>query len=192
MGTSKPIPTPSGGGWSGAKSRVTGELTGSRNAVPSSIAALVVRAADGIGVGGTPRGIGSLVGTLGGFGAAVAKSGFRDALAALGFRDLEGLSAVEVISAIADHLTGSLDGINADLMRDALREALLEAAQLGEVDGLEDLESGVESFLREEGVLGLIALVLEKFVFNAIWACIEDHAQLKAPTREDFEALLWS
>lgn len=75
-------------------------------------------------------------------------------------------------------------------MRDALREAVLEAAQLGEVDGLEDLESGLGSFLREEGSLGLIALVLEKFVFNAIWACIEDHAQLKAPTREDFEALL--
>ena len=190
MGTSKSMSTPTGGGWSGAKSLITGKLTGSRIVTPSSISGSVVRAGGGVGVGGTPGGIGSVVGGIGGFGAAVAEVGLSEALAILGLRDLEGLSAVEVAAAIADHLAESLDGINADLMRDALREAVLEAAQLGEVDGLEDLESGLESFLREEGVLGLIALVLEKFVFTAIWACIEDHAQLRAPTREDFEALL--
>ena len=190
MGTSRSMSTPTGGGWSRTKSQITGKLSGSRNVAPSRIAGSVVRAGGGVGVGGTPGGIGSAIGGIGGFAAAVGESGLSQALAILGLRDLEGLSAVEVAAAIADHLAESLDGINADLMRDALREAVLEAAQLGEVDGLEDLENGLESFLREEGVLGLIALVLEKFVFNAIWACIEDHAQLKAPTREDFEALL--
>ena len=158
MGTSKSLATPTGGGWSDTKSQVTGKLTGSRNVTPSRIAGSIVRAGRGVGVGGTPGGIGSVVGGIGGFGAAVAESGLNEALAILGLRDLEGLSAVEVATAIAD--------------------------------GLENLESGLESFLQEEGVLGLIALVLEKFVFNAIWACIEDHAQLKAPTREEFEALL--
>ena len=157
---------------------------------PSSIAGSVVRAGEGIGIGGTPAGIGSVVGGIGGFGAVVAEFGLNEGLTILGLRDLEGLSAVEVAAAIADHLAESLDGVNADLMRDAVREAVLEAAELGEVDGLEDLEKGLESFLQTDGVLGLVALVLEKFVFNAIWACIEDHAQLKAPTREEFEALL--
>ena len=190
MGTSKSMSTPTGGGWSRAKSLITGKLTGSKNVTPSSIAGSVVHAGGGVGVGGTPGGIGSVVGRIGGFGAAVAETGLKETFATLGLGDLEGLSAVEVTAMIADHLAESLDGINADLMRDALREAVLEAAQLGEVDGLEDLESGLESFLGKEGVMGLIALVMEKFVFNAIWACIEDHAQLKAPTREDFEALL--
>lgn len=130
------------------------------------------------------------MGGIGGFGARLAEAGLREGLAALGLRDLEGLSAVEVAAAIADRLAESLDGVNAELMRDALREAVLEAAELGDRDGLEDLESGLESFLEEEGVLALIALVLERFVFNAIWANIEDHALQKAPTREDFEALL--
>lgn len=190
MGTSRSMSTPTGGGWSSTKSLITGRLTGSRHVPPSRITGSVVRAGGGVGVGGTPRGIELVVGGIGSFGSAVTASGLREALEILGLKDLDGLSAVEVIAAIADHLAVSMDGINADLMRDALREAVLEAAQLGEVDGLEDLESGLESFLREEGVLGLIALVLEKFVFNAIWACIEDHAQLKAPTRENFEALL--
>ena len=105
MGTSKSMPTPTGGGWSGAKSLVTGTLTGSRNVVPPSIAGSVVRAGDGIGVGGALGGIGSVVGGIGGFGAAVTESGLREALAILGLRDLERLSAVEVISAIADHLS---------------------------------------------------------------------------------------
>ena len=183
------MPTPTGGGWSGTKSLITGRLTGSRDVTPSRIASSVVGAGGGVGVGGTPGKIGSVVGGIGGFGAAVAEFGLREGLAILGLQDLEGLSGVEVAAAIADHLAESLDGVNADLMREALREAVLEAAELGEVDGLEDLESGLESFLQSEGVMGLVALVLEKFVFNAIWACIEDHAQLRAPTQEDFEAL---
>ena len=190
MGTSKSISTPTGGEWSGTKSLITSRLRGTRSVAPSSIASSVVRAGGGIGVGGTPVGIGSVVGGIGGFGAAAAEFGFDEGLAFLGLGDLEGLSAVEVAAAIADHLAESLDGLDADLMRDAVREAVLEAAELSEVDGLEDLERGLESFLETEGVLGLVALVIERYVFNAIWARIEDHAQLQAPTREEFEALL--
>ena len=190
MGTSKSIPTPTGGGWSSTKALITGNLTGSRSVTPLRIAGSAVRAGGGVGVGGTPGGIGAVVGSIGGFAAAVDESGLRETFATLGLGDLEGLSAVEVTATIADHLAESLDGVNADLMREALREAILEAAQLGDVDGLEELESGLDSFLDEEGVIGFIALVMEKFVFTAIWALIEDHAQLKSPTREDFEALL--
>ena len=182
--------TPTGGQWSGTKSKITSSLRGTRNVQPSSIVGSVVDAGGGVGVGGSPSGIGSVMGGIGSFGARLAEAGLQEGLATLGLRDLEGLSAVEIAAAIADRLAESLDGLNAELMRDALREAVLEAAELGDRDGLEDLENGLESFLGEEGVLALIALVLERFVFNAIWASIEDHALLTAPTREDFEALL--
>ena len=98
-------------------------------------------------MGGSPTGIGSAIGGIGQFAAAVGAGGLNEGLALLGLRDLEGLSGVEIAAAIADHIAESLEGVNADLMREALREAVLEAAELAEIDGLEDLERGLESFL---------------------------------------------
>ena len=190
MGTGKSLPTPKGGNWSKTKRLITGKLRGTLDVSSSSIVGFTVDAGGGVGVGGTPNQIGLVVGSLGAFADKVAESSFEQGLAFLGLRELEELSAVEVAAAIAERVASSLDDLNGDLMRDAVREAVLEAAQLGDADGLEHLERGLDSFFENEGILEFVSLVLERFVFNAIWSCIEDHAQLKSRSSEDVEALL--
>ncbi|MXZ44828.1 MAG: hypothetical protein F4Z01_07640 [Gammaproteobacteria bacterium] len=190
MGTGKSLSTPKGGKWSNTKRIITGKLRGTFDVSSSNIVGATVDAGGGVGIGGTPNQIGLVIGSIGAFADKVAESGFEQSLAFLGLQELEGLSAVEVTAAIAERLTSSLDDLNGDLMRDAVREAVLEAAQLGDEDGLEHLERGVDSFFEKEGVIEFVSLVLEKYVFNAIWSCIEDHVQSRSQSVEDFEAFL--
>lgn len=201
MGTSKSLALGSGGAWTGLKGDITGHFTGSRSPSFGSIVGNAVRAAGGIGVGGRRGGaaggaagggaggsIGPVVGGLGGFAEAVRDRGLADALEVLGLGELEGKSAVEVVATVADHLAAAVDGIDGELMREALREAIIEAAALGDSDGYADLEGGMQSFLQDEGVDGLVEVFLCKFVFDAVWANFEDHAQAKATDRNALEA----
>lgn len=205
MGTSKSLAPGSGGAWTELKGDITGHFTGSRRPSLGSIVGNAVRAAGGIGVGGRRGGrgggggavgggaagsIGPVVGGLGGFAEAVRDRGLANGLEALGLGELEGKSAVEVVATVADHLAAAVKGIDGDLMREALREAIIEAAALRDSDGYADLEGGLQSFLREEGVDGLVEVFLCKFVFDAVWANFEEHAQTKAMDRNALEAFV--
>ena len=190
MGTGKSLSTPKGGKWSKTKRLITGKLRGTYDVSSTRIVGATVDAGGGVGIGGTPDQIGLVVSSIGAFADTVAKTGLENSLSYLDLREMEGLSAVEVAAAIAERLTSSLDDLNGDLMRDAVREAVLEAAQLGDADGLKHLEKGVDSFFKNEGVIEFISLVLERYVFNAIWSYIEDHVQSRSTSGEDFEAFL--
>lgn len=108
----------------------------------------------------------------------------------MGLRDLVGKSAVEVVAAVSDHLASAVDGLDGELMRAALSDAILEAAQLGDADGFVDLERGLQSFLNENGVEGLVEVFLCQFVFDAIWANVEGYVQSKAPDDRATEAFM--
>ena len=197
MGTSKSLPPGSGGAWTGLKGDITGHFSGSRSSSFGSIVGNAVRAAGGIGVGnrggrGGSAGssVGTVIGGLGGFAETVRDRGLTDGLEALGLGELEGKSAVEVVAIVADHLAAAVEGIDGELMREALREAIIESAALGERDGYADLEEGLQSFLREEGADGLVEIFLCKFVFDAVWANFEVHAQAKATDRNALEAFM--
>ena len=204
MGTSKSLAPGSGGAWTRLKRDITGHFTGSIRKSFGSVVGNAVRAADGLGIGGrrvgrggggaagsSARGsIGRVVGGLGGFAEAVRDRGLADGLETLGLGELEGKSAIEIIATVADHLASAVEGLDGELMREALREGIIEAAALGDSDGYTDLEGGLQSFLRDEGVDGLVEIFLCKFVFDAVWANFEDHAQAKATDRNALEAFV--
>ncbi|MHB1844895.1 MAG: hypothetical protein ACYCWW_08695 [Deltaproteobacteria bacterium] len=204
MGTSKSLGAGSGGAWSQLKGQLTGHFNRSRSVPIRGLVGDAVRAVGGIGVGGRGTGgggggargsgvggaIGPVVGGLGGFGAAVRDQGLAVGLDRLGLQDLVGKSAVEVVSAVADHLASAVDGLDGELMKAALSEAILEAAQLGDSDGFIDLEKGLQAFLNESGVEGLVEVFLCQFVFDAIWANIEGYVQSKAPDERATQAFM--
>ena len=202
MGTSRSLPPSSGGAWSGLKRKVTARLRGSQRVDASSIVGDTVRASGGIGVGGrggggagaggagSGAGVGGIVGRLGGFGAAVREGGLSGALKALRLSELEGRSAVEVAARISEHLAEAIEGVDGDLAKNALRETLLEAAALGDADGFDDLERGLEAFLQREGPAGLMEIFLSKFVLDAVWANIESYVVTKADDQNAMDALM--
>ena len=207
MGTSKSLGAGSGGAWSHLKGQITGHFSGSRSVPIRGLVGDAVRAAGGVGVSGRGTGggrggggggaggavggtIGPVVGGLGGFGAAVREQGLAVGLDRLGCRDLVGKSAVEVVAAVSDHLASSVDGLDGELMRSALSEAILEAAQLGDADGFVDLERGIQAFLNESGAEGLVEVFLCKFVFDAVWANVEGYVQSKSPDERATEAFM--
>lgn len=206
MGTSKSLGPGSGGSWSHLKGQVTGHFSRSRSVPTRALISDAVTAVGGIGVGvrttggsaggGATRGrgvagaIGPVVGGLGGFGAVVREEGLAVGLQRLGLKDLVGKSAVEVVSAVADHLASAVHGLDGELMNAALCDAILEAAQLADSDAFIDLEKGLQAFLDENGVEGLVELFLCHFVFDAIWANIEGYVQSRAPDERASEALM--
>lgn len=203
MGTSKSIQPGSGGAWTGLKSNITGHFTGSRNVTPGGIVGDTVNATGGIGVGirrasgggrstggGVGGAVGPVIGGLGGFGTAVRDEGLSSGLESLGLSYLEGKSAIEVVASVADHLTEAVEGIDGELMRNALREAIIDAAALGDGDGYSDLEAGLQTFLIREGVDALVEIFLCKFVFDAVWVNIEAHVQAKAPDQNSLDAFM--
>jgi hypothetical protein len=136
------------------------------------------------------RAIGPLVSGLGGFGTSVRDQGLAAGLERLGLQDLIGKSAVEVVAAVSDHLASTVDGLDGDLMRAALGEAILEAAQLGDSDGFADLERGLQAFINDRGVEGLVEVFLCQFVFDAVWANIEGYVQSKAADEQSTQAFM--
>lgn len=203
MGTSKSLQAGCGGAWTGLKGDITGHFTGSRSVTFKGIVGDTVRAARGVGVGGrrgnggggssgggAVRSIGPIVGSLGGFGAAVRDGGLSKGLGTLGLSELIGKSAIEVVATVADHLAGAVEGIDGELMRNALRESIIDAAALGDADGYSDLEAGLQAFLTREGVDALVEIFLCRFVFDAVWANMEGHVQAKAPDQNSMDAFM--
>lgn len=134
--------------------------------------------------------VGRAVAHLGGFAAAVQEHGLADALRGLDLGDLDGRPAVEIVARVADHLASGVDGIDGELLRKALSDAILEAAALQEQLGFTDLEAALQTFLDEQGLGGLLELFLSRLVSDLVTAAILDHLGQKTDSDMQTEALL--
>jgi hypothetical protein len=119
-----------------------------------------------------------VVAGLGAFGAAVAGQGLEGALASFGLGALKGRPAVEVIALIAEHLSQDAGGVLGELLANALRDSLLEAAALVDELSYEDLETSLTDYFQKDGVEGLVELFLTRYVTDSVWALLENHAEL--------------
>jgi hypothetical protein len=135
------------------------------------------------------RSVGKAASGLGGFGAAVQDGGLEAGLKALGLDELSGRPAVEVIDKIADHLAEGADPTQYDLLNDALKTTLLEAAALGEQTGFEDLDSALQGFLEKNGVEGLVKSYLSNYVYGRVWVAVENHVEIKDGGRNVAQAM---
>jgi len=214
MGTSKSYPTPSGGGWTHLKNDITDKLSGNQSISADQIIGGTVRALGGLGAppgaggsasgsfsgegggrisGGSTKGgrrsVSGAAAVFGGFGSVVRDKGLDAALGKLGLDELKGKPAAEVISRIAEHLCEGEDTLQHEVLVDALKNALLEAAALEEKEEHVDLETALQGFLEQNGVEGLVETFLSNYVFDRVWFSVENHSQLKADTATSFEAL---
>jgi hypothetical protein len=203
MGTSQSMPTPTGGKWTGVKSEISEYLSGG-NITPQQIISSTLNAAGGLSLrssagstsggasatgsgggsgasgggrimGGRSSPIGRAASGLAGFGTALGTGGLARALDSLGIEDLRGKPAGEVISRIADHLSDNLHGLEKDVLRGAIQQAIYNAAELIGDPTYENLEASLQAFLSRDGVEGLIELFLTQYVFDRIWLLIEDY-----------------
>lgn len=216
MGTSKSFTTPSGGAWTSVKSDVSDYVADRGNVTAPQIIAGTIRALKGLGIpasgratgsaaerstgrsggggggaggGGGSRAVGRATSGLAGFGAAFQGGGLNAALQFLGLKELEGHPASEVIARIADQLAEGNDPTQYELLNDALRSALIEAAALQEAGAYADLEAALQAYLDANGVEGLIQLFLSQYVFDRVWMAVENHAELKSQNESTVQAL---
>jgi len=204
MGTSKMMPTPRGGQWTGLKSTISSYLSGTGNVTPQQIIRETINAAGGLSLrspstisgsaGGTAAGgrsgrsVSRAVSGLAGFGSALG-GGLTHALNSLGIEDLQGKPAGEVISKIADHLSDDLSGMERDVLRSALQQALYNAAELAGDPSYENLEASLQTFLAREGIEGLIELFLTQYVFDRVWLLIEEYVTNRTDDEADISNL---
>lgn len=192
--------TPGGGQWTSLKGTISSYLAGTGNVSPHKIISDTIAAAGGLsirspgtsqrGVGGTSvggrggRAVSRAVSGLAGFGTALG-GGLANALNALGIEDLRGKPAGEVISKIADHLAADLSGMERDVLRGALQQALYNAAELVGDPTYENLEASLQTFLAREGIEGLIELFLTQYVFDRVWLLIEEYVTNRTDNETD-------
>ena len=136
------------------------------------------------------RAVGKSVAGLGGFATAVRDAGLSQALRDLDLSDLEGRSAVEVIARVSERLAEGTEGVDSDLLRTALNDTILEAAQLDEELAYSDLEAGLQSFLNTQGLAGLISTFLAKLVTDLVTASVFQHVDERAENANQLEAFL--
>jgi hypothetical protein len=200
MGTSKSYTTPAGGGWTEAKRLISSRIKNRPNISASAIAGSVVRAAGGFGSpagssggstssSGGSGGVSRAVAGLAGFGAGVQTAGLGSTLAQFGLESLVGRPAAEVIAAISERLSEAVDGLDAEILKEALRDALLEIAALDADAGYTDLEAALERFLQDRGILGLVEAFLSHYVFSQVWTLIEQHVQHRVAVVSEAAAL---
>lgn len=207
MGTSTSILTPSGGDWSPLKQDITSQFGGrATHCTPATLVGRTVQAAGGVGIlsstsglrrGTRDRGGGSVGGIrasrtvsgLGGFGASVAEQGLGQTLDRLGLGELRGRPAVEVVARVAEHLSSHADGLDRTLLSGALRDTLLEVANLDDSVAYQDLAESLESFLEVNGVEGLVETFLANLIYDQVWFLIEQWVLKKSESNQDTEAL---
>lgn len=210
MGTSKSFPTPKGGDWTPLKNDITSRVGGNQSVSPSQIVGGAVRAMGGIGSssgghggggsggargggsgrgGGRARSVGGIISGLGGFGQSVQRDGLDGALEKLGLDELKRRPASEVIAKIAEHLCEGQEPLQHEVMVDALRNALLEAAALQEAGEYGDLDSSLQEYFEQNGVESLIDGFLSNYVFDRVWMAVENHTLLKADSAAVSEGL---
>jgi hypothetical protein len=204
MGTSKSMPTPKGGKWTDVKREINDYISGEGNVSPQKIVGSTIAAAGGLSLrspaggsgggggggrvtgGGTSgRSVARTISGLAGFGTALGTGGLTQALNSLGIEDLRGKPAGEVISRIADHLSADVNGLEQDILRGAIQQAIYNAAELADDPTYENLEASLQTFLSREGIEGLIELFLTQYVFDRIWLLIEDHVNKRTDSQAD-------
>jgi hypothetical protein len=216
MGTSKGFPTPSGGDWTKVKHDITDVLNASTDVSIDQIIGGTLTAAGGFGrpsgplvtgggvsAGGTRGGsgasggragggrgaVGRAVTGLGAFGTAVRDRGLDGALSALGLDELRGRPAAEVIARIAEHFADGVPGVEGEVLTNALRDAIFEAAALAGDRNYEDLAKSLQSYLDDAGIEGLVELFLTNLLFDRIWFFIQHHVESKSDDLADARAL---
>lgn len=133
--------------------------------------------------------VGRAASGLAGFGAAVRDGGLEAGLAALGLAELRDRPAAEVIDKIADHLAQGADPTQYDLLTDALKAAILEAAALEEANGFAELDTALQGFLERHGVEGLVQSYLANYVYARVWVAVENHVEMKTEGGPSAEAM---
>ncbi len=126
---------------------------------------------------------------LAAFGDAARTGGVAVGIEALGLADLSGMTPAEVVSRIAEHLADETSGLQHELLVNALRDALLDAASIQGDAGFQQLDEALQSFLQREGVSGLVTAFLTNYVFDRVWGIIEYHVDRKADSTSDAVAL---
>jgi len=84
-----------------------------------------------------------------------------------------------VIARIAEHLCEGEDSLQHEILVDALKDALLEAAALQEDGNYKDLESALQAFFDANGIEGLIQGFLSNYVFDHVWQAVQTHCESK-------------
>ncbi len=74
-------------------------------------------------------------------------------------------------------------------MSAALRDTLLEVANLDDSVAYQDLAESLESFLEANGVEGLVEVFLSNLVYDQVWSLIEQWVLEKSESNQDTEAL---
>jgi hypothetical protein len=110
----------------------------------------------------------------------VRDGGLDAGLEVLGLVELRGRPAAEVIARISEHLAEGAEGLQADLLRTALQDTILEAAAIEGESGYQNLGDALEAFLNREGVDGFVASFLTHFVFDRVWAYIQSHVERRS------------
>ena len=200
MGTSRSLSTPSGGGWKTVKTSITDHFSG-RTMSPRQLARDVVEAGNGFGVGrggaegggaaaSTSGEVGGATAGLAGFGGGVSEGGLDAALRTLGLDALIGKPAAEVVAAVAMQLAKELDGVDGEVLRNAVTDALLEAASLADGADYGALEQGLQTFLARNGPAYLVEAFLCHYVFDVIWINIESYVQSRCDDETSFQAFM--
>ncbi len=179
------------------KSDITSTFSGTRDIPDGRIVSGVVSARGGIGGGGgssagggKTKGVTKAVSGLGGFGAVLVSSNLEKAINSLGLPDLKDKSATEIVSIIAERLSSDVSGIEAEALKKALQDAILEASQLTDEGTYADLEKSLQNFLQQDGIRGLVELFLAEYVFDFTWVFIEKYAQERAKDGKSLEAFM--
>ena len=206
------------GGTSAPDAGTAGAAGTAQNGSPAAVVSAVVSAMGGLGLGvgqpgrsgaggGAGRGghsgggggrtsgaqarrVGRAVAGLGGFGSAVQTRGLTEALRELDLGALEGRPAVEIIARVSERLAEGMDGVDGEILKIALNEAILEAAQLEEELGYTDLDQGLQAFLNDQGLGGLLELFLARLASDLVTAAIFEHVDQKSESANQTEAML--
>ena len=125
----------------------------------------------GVGVGGTLADLHALMSTT-------LTEGFTKGLGKVA-PEISPAHALSVVEQVAANLSRTILGLQGDVLRKSLQEALLDAAGPGyEPDG-PDLEAGLSVFLQKKGTKGFLELFLSRYVFNTVWIRIQDAVQMQ-------------
>lgn len=177
---------------------------GTPRCTPANLVGRTIRASGGVGnlssIGGSGHGHGGTtavrsnriqhaVSGVGAFGTSVASRGLGDTLDRLGLGDLRNRPAAEVVARIAEHLSSHVDGLERTLLSSALRDSLLEVSNLQSELGYQDFAESLESFLKENGVEGLVETVLANLIYDQVWFLVEEWVLSKSESNGDSEAL---
>ena len=121
-------------------------------------------------------GIGVRLAELQAFISTILTESFNEALRKLP-PEIPPASAIDIVAKVAEHLSRDMVGLEGEVLRKSLQEALLEAAGLGSDPAGPDFEVGLPKFLRKNGTKGFLELFLSRYLFNAVWIRIQDAVQ---------------